>query len=162
MAFILTLTNDQPFDIGQAENNWVAIATVGYDDETSATYSIFISLGPSAGDPPGTCHLYFALVEHDGETGHEHDFLDGLDTLPKIPDRAHRREILDAVCAGVYALAQQAEPDIVHFASVRDKLPPKALSKYWSIADVLRRCGMTCRKADEWHGRHAWIAKRGT
>ena len=151
--FRLTVTQSHyKADSFQDGGEYLTIVNVGYDDESSKSYSAALGLSPQAG---GDLEFFFHLVEADGETESEHAYWCGKDVARFIM-RPDRQVILDIIIRETDTLLRRAKPEKVHCVTVDEYPPDRALVKHFLIADVFSSCGYLVHTADVWHGKRVW------
>lgn len=154
MTFQLLLHHGGPFEAqfltGQGED--LAIVPIGHDGDT--TYSLIIAMVLRPGHPANHKELIFYLLEV-GPDG-DYEIKTGLGTRRFLVGR-DRAVVLDCICALVKRLAELCQPDVVSMTTIEERLPIKALSKYWRICEALRHAGYAGGQTDSYHGIHCWL-----
>ncbi|WP_157091892.1 hypothetical protein [Methylobacterium nodulans] len=158
LTFVCTVGPDD-FEpkIFLGESKALAMAVVGFDDETDNIYSITVGIERI---PGGKYELFFHLVEVDSETDSEYLYWSGRDTQ-FIRNKADRNRILQTTLLLCAMLIKRANPDQLTWFTCDENPPEQALVKYFLIIRVIEECGYEVRTADPYNGRWVWFAERG-
>ena len=159
MAFVFTIPEDEPteFEIFTNGSDAVVQTTIGYDDITENTYSVFVTLSPQGG---GDLELAFCLIESDVDEASEHTYWDGSQTRALIPLSADRARIVAAICTAVKILINRVSPPVVYHSTHAADLPDEALKKHLAVNGVFANHGYLVEEGEVHHGRRLWIMER--
>ncbi|MFD0986749.1 hypothetical protein [Methyloligella solikamskensis] len=157
MSFIDTVGD--PVDIASATNgsDFIAQIVLGYLEDTGNTISVLTALSPL---PGGDYEYIFAVVEADWESGEESRFLDGLDTLDILPEKADRELALSMIMTATDVLIEKAQ--IGKFFTYTPDVPDKSFVKYELIFRVFKEFGYTVTKGEAYLGITLWQVERVT
>jgi hypothetical protein len=157
MAFELISTEETVhFDVLQDGNSYAFLGRVGRDLDRGSNYFVHIGLDPT---PGMGLEYYFALVEVESATGHEHWYWSGKDVAQLIGQN-DRNAILAVVLRGTAALLDFVKPNQVHRCTRDHDLPAPALEKHTLISVVFARCGYEVGRTDLYHGKRFWTMER--
>lgn len=161
MTFVCTIPIDEDLIFSTFSNGgeFVATATVGYNDATDEVISLFVCLAPLPGGP-GEFDLTFCVIESgfDGEMR----MFDGLETEPLITEAGHRHLILQAICLAVRLLLREFMPPVVRMFTHTAHLPAEALLKFRLVLQVFHLEAYTIEEGEPHNGRYFWTMERVT
>jgi hypothetical protein len=157
MAFVLIIADDlgPPEVVTQGEQRFVA-RPIGYDEETGANYSLFVTLDPR---PGGDWELSFFIVEYD-EDGNEQHIHWARDHLGRLLSKSERQVVVGSVRAATHLLLSEVRPEKVHMCTVEPHLPAKAMAKYAAIIEEFEFLGYRVTVVAPHHGLSMWIMDR--
>jgi hypothetical protein len=158
MAFVCTLRSDGSLlpVVATYPKLTSLVYPIGYDDLDGRAYQLFISFGSA---PGGIIEYSFCVVCNfiDGTSSDIWDSREVAATISKSDRALILRLLLEATG---HMIKSSQFPEVTMHTFARD-LPPKALAKYRSIAQLFNREGYRVR-TEERRGQHIWWFDRKT
>lgn len=137
------------------------ICTVPVAEADGKVLSIFVAISVVPGNPELYELVFNTIVSYVWEKDAEDLVLwDGIPVRQFVPQRQHRRRLLDVVCACVETIVDQAKPDLLVMNTHTPDLPKQALSKFDLITKVIKGRGYETGRGNKFHGRHNWMMRR--
>lgn len=163
MAFIMAALDDgEPIEISllQNESEVLARICIGHDDETNATYSVFVAMVRVLGVDEHR-EIHFDILEAYEEDGQpmENWCRDGAETRRFLVGK-HRKFALHCICLAVAYMTRILQPERVIMNTLGHHLPAKALRKYDVITQSVHKLGYRGGRVDPFNGSHMWILER--
>ncbi len=161
MSFTLTMNRDEQVLLHelQKEDENLAIADIGFDDETNATYKILVALVPIPGRPPSHRDLLFLVSETSMGTPDTAEYSNGLQTKRFLSD-VDRTIVLDGIATIAAHMVGELSLEVLTINTIETYLPEKALSKYEVICDKIKKLGYIGGKVDSYLGQQQWVLEK--
>ncbi|MFZ2869224.1 hypothetical protein [Zavarzinia sp.] len=160
MAYISTISSASAhFEVFRQGSSALIVENLGYDPVAGKAYSLMLALEPLPGSPDilVEAEMAFCIVEEDDLLDESRQIWSGLDTARLIP-KAERKRILLHVLAAIEAMVRNVPAEVIHYFTMDEDPPQKALRKFVDIARRFETCGYEVRTYDPYHGRCVWKA----